>query len=159
MSQELQTKEILFIIAAADVAGTLHFLNVGEAANPGVIAAVDWRQPLATTIRRELARLGAQDISNDDFAFMGPMAPLVMRDSAESMASVVVHMVRKTEALPGAWTPVVQLLKQLPPTKSRIPYVKAVQFISGGEDGKFQAFDLSQKATKDALLRALQKQN
>jgi hypothetical protein len=159
MSQELQTKEILFIVAAADTAGTLHFLNVGETAYPGVIAAVDWRQPLATTIRQELARLGAQDIANEDFAFMGPMAPLVVRDSAAPVATVVVHMLRKTESLPGAWVPVVQLLKQLPATKNRIAYVKAVQFISGGEDSKFQAFDLSQKATKDALLRALQKQH
>lgn len=157
MTQELQTKEILFIIVAADLAGTLHVLEVGSAAHPGLVSEVDWRHPLATTIRQQLKALGIADINNNDFVFMGPMAPLVVREAMEPVASVVIHLLRKTETIAASWIPVVQLLKKLPATKNRIPYVKAVQFISAGEQGKFQAFDLSNQQTRNALLRIVQK--
>lgn len=144
--------ELVLILVAAQDERRLWRVRADEPGLPGIVARIDYAAPLNKQIRRAAAAAIGLESRSEDLVVHGPLTPVIELDDGRQAALVLVQLTPEQLEAPSSWPTFPVVLRALPKNKSRLPYMKALQILSGALEQGVNAIEIDDQV-REALLK------
>lgn len=137
-------KAVLLLFAIENEAGIFHF-PVFNGDFPGIYVETGARLPLVDFFKKKLSLLLGPEYIKDKDEFHPHVMGQVQWKSEEIIPLFVGKSSSQWSKVPPNWSPIPNLLSNMPKNRNRLPYVKCWQIIMGTHKDHISAKEIKKK--------------